>query len=127
MSESSQSVYEQISFVAGNIAALARAAADLAGQPSQPAVIDNLLQQHNTLAALIDMLAASNDTIRVGDISDSSGIAIGAGAQSTVRTVETSGGDYAEGTIDKRSGVFVSGGEINGPVVGTNNVTIEAT
>jgi len=40
------------------------------------------------------------------------------------RTIDTGGGDYAEGTIDKRQGVFVEGGTIYGPVVGTNMGTI---
>jgi len=48
------------------------------------------------------------DRITTGDISGS-GIAIGRGAQSTVRKVDTGGGDYAEGSIDKRKGNFVSG------------------
>lgn len=53
------------------------------------------------------------DRIRVGDISGSSGIAIGRGAQSTVRTINTAGGDYAEGTIDKRKETYVSGDQIH--------------
>jgi hypothetical protein len=53
------------------------------------------------------------DHIRVGDISGSSGIAIGRGAQSSVRHVNTGGGDYAEGSIDKRRGSFVSGDQFN--------------
>src|SRR5262249_44821327 len=36
------------------------------------------------------------DAIRTGDISGSSGVAIGRGASSTVRNVNTGGGDYAE-------------------------------
>ncbi|WP_161569138.1 caspase family protein [Candidatus Oscillochloris fontis] len=48
------------------------------------------------------------DTITTGDIRGT-GIAIGPGAQSSVRRVETGGGDYAEGSIDKRRGTFVSG------------------
>ncbi len=48
------------------------------------------------------------DRITTGDISGS-GIAIGRGVQSTVRKVDTGGGDYAEGSIDKRKGNFVSG------------------
>ncbi len=46
------------------------------------------------------------DRISTGDIKGS-GIAIGRGAQSTVRNVDTGGGDYAEGNIDKRRGKFV--------------------
>ncbi|MCS6880448.1 MAG: caspase family protein [Oscillochloridaceae bacterium] len=46
------------------------------------------------------------DRISTGDIKGS-GIAIGRGAQSTVHNVDTGGGDYAEGNIDKRSGTFV--------------------
>ncbi len=46
--------------------------------------------------------------ITTGTVSGS-GIAIGHSAQSTVRTVNTSGGDYAEGNIDKRTGSFVGG------------------
>lgn len=62
--------------------------------------------------------------ITIGDIAGT-GIAIGHGAQSSVRTVNTGGGDYAEGNIDKREGVFVSGGTVHGSVIGTNygNVT----
>jgi hypothetical protein len=48
------------------------------------------------------------DRISTGDISGT-GIAIGRGAQSSVRNVDTGGGDYAEGNIDKRKGHFVSG------------------
>jgi hypothetical protein len=48
------------------------------------------------------------DQIRTGDISGS-GIAIGRGA----RSVNTGGGDYAEGNIDKRKGNFVSGDQFN--------------
>jgi hypothetical protein len=48
------------------------------------------------------------DRITTGDISGT-GIAIGRGAHSTVRQVNTGGGDYAEGNIDKRTGAFVSG------------------
>ncbi len=46
--------------------------------------------------------------ITIGDVSGA-GIAIGHKAQSSVRNVDTSGGDYAEGNIDKRAGTFVSG------------------
>ena len=42
------------------------------------------------------------------------------------RTINTGGGDYAEGNIDKRQGAFVSGGTIYGPVVGVNSGTITA-
>lgn len=52
------------------------------------------------------------DRITTGDISGS-GIAIGRGARSTVRNVDTGGGDYAEGSIDKRKGTFVSGDQFN--------------
>lgn len=38
---------------------------------------------------------------------------IGRGARSTVRTVDTGGGNYAEGNIDKRRGTFVSGDQFN--------------
>jgi hypothetical protein len=48
------------------------------------------------------------DRITTGDISGS-GIAIGRGARSSVRNIDTGGGDYAEGNIDKRKGTFVSG------------------
>jgi hypothetical protein len=51
---------------------------------------------------------AGRDIIKTGDISGT-GIAIGRGAQSSVRNVDTGGGDYAEGNIDKRKGNFVSG------------------
>lgn len=34
------------------------------------------------------------------------------------RTVDTGGGDYAEGNIEKRQGMFVSGGSVQGPVIG---------
>ncbi|MDZ4717305.1 MAG: caspase family protein [Roseiflexaceae bacterium] len=54
------------------------------------------------------------DNIKVGDISGSSGVAIGRGAQSGVRHINTGGGDYAERDIDKRdqrSGIF--GGTVN--------------
>jgi hypothetical protein len=48
------------------------------------------------------------DRISTGDISGT-GIAIGRGARSSVRKIDTGGGDYAEGNIDKRRGNFVSG------------------
>jgi hypothetical protein len=34
------------------------------------------------------------------------------------RTINTQGGDYAEGNIDKRQGVFISGGTVYGPIIG---------
>ena len=40
------------------------------------------------------------------------------------RTINTQGGDYAEGNIDKRQGAFISGGTIYGPVVGVNQGTL---
>lgn len=48
------------------------------------------------------------DRITTSDISGT-GIAIGRGARSSVRNVDTGGGDYAGGNIDKRKGTFVSG------------------
>ncbi len=53
------------------------------------------------------------DNINVGDITGSSGVAIGRGAQSIGRKIDTGGGDYAEGNIDKRKGTFVSGDQFN--------------
>jgi hypothetical protein len=52
------------------------------------------------------------DQITTGDISGT-GIAIGRGARSSVRNIDTGGGDYAEGNIDKRRGTFVSGDQFN--------------
>ncbi len=52
------------------------------------------------------------DRITTGDISGT-GIAIGRGARSSVRKIDTGGGDYAEGNIDKRGGTFVSGDQFN--------------
>ncbi|PDW01711.1 caspase family protein [Candidatus Viridilinea mediisalina] len=52
------------------------------------------------------------DRITTGDMSGS-GIAIGHGARSSVRHVATGGGDYAEGSIDKRQGTFVAGDQFN--------------
>lgn len=52
------------------------------------------------------------DRITTGDISGT-GIAIGRGARSSVRKIDTGGGDYAEGNIDKRKGNFVSGDQFN--------------
>jgi Caspase domain len=60
-----------------------------------------------------DTITTGGDNIRVGDITGSSGVAIGRGAQSSVRNVNTGGGDYAEGNIDKRKGTFVSGDQFN--------------
>ncbi len=34
------------------------------------------------------------------------------------RTIDTSGGDYAEGNIDKRQGAFVNGGAVYGNIIG---------
>jgi hypothetical protein len=42
----------------------------------------------------------------------------------TQRNINTGGGDYTEGHLDKRQGVFISGGTISGPVVGVNAGTI---
>jgi len=42
------------------------------------------------------------------------------------RSITTEGGDYAEGNIDKRQGVFISGGIIYGPVVGVNQGSVTA-
>ncbi|NJM07193.1 hypothetical protein HC891_14905 [Candidatus Gracilibacteria bacterium] len=52
------------------------------------------------------------DQITTGDISGM-GIAIGRGARSSVRKIDTGGGDYAEGNIDKRKRNFVSGDQFN--------------
>jgi len=43
---------------------------------------------------------------------------------SSERNTNTQGGDYAEGNIDKRQGVFVEGGLVYGPLVGENKGTI---
>lgn len=56
---------------------------------------------------------AGRDIIKTGEITGSSGVAIGRGVRSEVRKVDTGGGDYAEGNIDKRKGNFVSGDQIN--------------
>jgi hypothetical protein len=71
---------------------------------------------------------SSGDHIQVGDITGSTGVAIGRGARSTVRNVDTGGGDYAEGNIDKRQGTFVSGDQFNlsGNYSGAN-VNIKST
>jgi len=53
------------------------------------------------------------DNIRVGDTTGSSGIAIGRSARSSVRNINTGGGDYAEGNIDKRRQTFVRGDQFN--------------
>lgn len=45
----------------------------------------------------------NSDEIRTGNISGN-GIAIGRGAEATVRVVHTGGGDYSEGNMDKRQG-----------------------
>jgi uncharacterized caspase-like protein len=68
------------------------------------------------------------DRITTGDINNSSGVAIGHGAQSSMRNVNTGGGDYAEGTMDKRKGTFVSGDQFNmsGNFSGAN-VNIKST
>lgn len=42
------------------------------------------------------------------------------------RTINTGGGDYTEGNIDKRQGAFISGGTVYGPVVGSNQGSITA-
>jgi hypothetical protein len=54
----------------------------------------------------------NDQRITAGTISGT-GIAIGHGAQTTVRTVNTGGGDYAAGNIDKRKGTFVQGDQFN--------------
>jgi hypothetical protein len=41
--------------------------------------------------------------------------------------INTGGGDYAEGGIDSREGAFVSGGTVHGPVVGSNQGTVNVT
>ncbi len=56
---------------------------------------------------------SSGDRIQVGDITGSTGVAIGHGAQSSVRRIDTGGGDYAEGDIDARRGTFVSGDQFD--------------
>jgi hypothetical protein len=43
-----------------------------------------------------------------------------------VRNVVTGGGDYAEGDIDKRSGVFVSGGTVQVDVIGQQTTIVAA-
>ena len=82
-----------------NISGNARVGAAVAGDVHGDV---NVTQQGDTINT------GGGDTIRTGDISGT-GIAIGRGARSTVRTVDTGGGDYAEGNIDKRKGTFVSG------------------
>jgi hypothetical protein len=48
------------------------------------------------------------------------------GARSSVRNIDTGGGDCAEGDIDKRRGSFVSGDQIN--MTGSfRNVNIKST
>lgn len=72
------------------------------------------------------------DRITTGDISGT-GMAIGRGARSSVRNVDTGGGDYAEGKIDKRSGTFVRGDQFNlsgsfgGAIVNINSTLAGAT
>jgi hypothetical protein len=120
-----QSLLEQIAESATSLAIVAKSAIASTGQPSQQAVLADLYQQSIALSILLGNITTSNESIQVGNIQDSSGIAIGAGAQSSVQTVNTDGGDYVEGNLDKRQGVFVSGGQVNGPVVGINSGTIE--
>lgn len=52
------------------------------------------------------------DRIQTGDVSGT-GIAIGSGARSNVRNVNTSGGDYVQGSQDTRKGTFVDGDQYN--------------
>lgn len=54
----------------------------------------------------------AGDKIITGDV-QGSGIAIGRGAQSSVHNINTGGGDYAGGNIDKRQGTFVRGDQFN--------------
>lgn len=71
-----------------------------------------------TFSGPVDLTnTGGGDNTKVGDISGNSGVAIGRGASSTVRHVNTGGGDYAEGDIDKRAGIF--GGTFQGPAVGS--------
>lgn len=69
----------------------------------------------------------TKDTINIGDITGSSGIAIGRGAQSSVRRIDTGGGDYAEGSIDKRKGTFVSGDQLNLSGVSSSILNLKST
>ncbi|HMP43267.1 MAG TPA: hypothetical protein PKA05_23030, partial [Roseiflexaceae bacterium] len=68
---------------------------------------------HNTtLQAGRDATNIAGDQIATGDI-QGTGIAIGRGARSEVRTINTGGGDHAEGNIDKRQGTFIGGDQFN--------------
>jgi hypothetical protein len=78
----------------------ARVGAAVAGDVHGPITLNQSGDTLNT---------GGGDNITTGNITGSSGIAIGRGAQGTVRNVTTGGGDYAEGSIDKRKGTFVSG------------------
>jgi hypothetical protein len=64
----------------------------------------------------------TRDTINIGDITGSSGLAIGRGAQSRGRTIDTGGGDYAEGSSDQRKGSFVGGDQlsVDGSIAGSS-------
>ena len=73
-------------------------------RPVNPARAQAMVSQYQQQIDIGDV--AGGDTIKTGNISGT-GIAIGPGA--SVRHVETGGGDYAEGNIDKRKGTFVSG------------------
>lgn len=69
----------------------------------------------------------AGDRISVGDITGSSGVAIGRGTTSTVRSLNTGGGDYAEGSIDKRQGSFVHGGQTTISGVTGSNINVGST
>ncbi len=119
----SHAALEKIAEIATRIARLASSAAALEGHSSQQAVVAELVQQYDALASQFRSENIATQ-ISTGAITDSAGVAIGPDAHSTVETINTGGGDFAEGQIDKRQGAFVSGGEVTGPVVGMNSGTI---
>jgi hypothetical protein len=75
--------------------------------------------QHNTFQIGGDVVGA--DKI---DLSGSQGAMIRPSGSVNQRNINTGGGDYAEGNVDKRTGVFINGGTVSGPVVGVNSGTI---
>ncbi len=88
---------------------------DLPGSLGSTGVVREVepIESSRLFEAILSGQLKLGDSISIGKMSNSTGVAIGPGATSTVRTINTGGGAYAERNIDKRSGTFVGGNQFN--------------
>ncbi|MCG8351165.1 MAG: SUMF1/EgtB/PvdO family nonheme iron enzyme [Chloroflexales bacterium] len=72
--------------------------------------LEVLLANLSEKSGLAPTTAATGDTITVGDINEATGVAVGEGAQSTVRNIQTDGGNYSEGNQYNLTVFFTAAG-----------------